>query len=68
MKKFETIHGEVKRIFGKDKLLNRITIEDMKSNESNFYLLKSEVLSIISFSSSVIKGFLLHFLKDVGEI
>jgi hypothetical protein len=39
-----------------------------KDEDGEFYLLKSETLSIISYTSSVIKGFLNHFLREVGEI
>ncbi|SHH20488.1 phospholipase C/P1 nuclease family protein [Thermosipho atlanticus] len=68
--KFPIVHREVKRIFGEDTLLQRIKIDDMKERDKDgeFAVLKSEILSILSYSSSVIKGFLLDFLKDVGEI
>lgn len=68
--KFSIIHNEVKRIFGEEELINRITIDEMKKKDEDgeFYLLKSETLSIISYTSSVIKGFLNHFLREVGEI
>ncbi|MBO8140036.1 MAG: hypothetical protein J7J43_07210 [Thermosipho sp. (in: Bacteria)] len=70
LSKFSIIHNEIKRIFGEDGLMQRVSIDEMKKKDENgeFYLLKSETLSIISYASSVIKGFLNQFLREVGEI
>ncbi|MDK2885877.1 MAG: hypothetical protein PWP54_435 [Thermosipho sp. (in: thermotogales)] len=70
LNKFPIVHNEVKRVFGEEGLLQRVTIDKMKTKdeEGEFYLLKAETLSILSYTSSVIKGFLEQFLKEVGEI
>ncbi|MBO8160294.1 MAG: hypothetical protein H0Z24_01545 [Thermosipho sp. (in: Bacteria)] len=70
LNKFPIIHNEIKRVFGEEGLVNKITIDEMRKRDNNgdFLVIKSETLSILSYASSVIKGFLLQFLREVGEI
>lgn len=67
--KFPTIHKEIKNVFG-EKLESPVTLVDIENADKAGKLvkIKSETLSILSYSSSVIKGFLLDFLNSVGEI
>jgi len=67
--KFPIIHKEIKNAFG-DKLESPVSLVDIENADKDGKLvkIKSETLSILSYSSSVIKGFLLDFLNSVGEI
>ncbi|QTA38018.1 hypothetical protein JYK00_00250 [Thermosipho ferrireducens] len=67
--KFEVVHFELKKAFG-DLLKTNVEMKEISQidNKGELYILKGETLSILSYTASVIKGFLLHFLKEVGEI
>lgn len=67
--KFPIIHKEIKNVFG-EKLERPLTLVDIENADKTGKLakIKAETLSILSYSSSVIKGFLLDFLTSVGEI
>ncbi len=58
------IHKEIKNAFG-DKLESPVSLVDIENADKDGKLvkIKSETLSILSYSSSVIKGFLLDFFE-----
>jgi hypothetical protein len=67
--KFSLIHSEIKAQFG-ESLNDYVTIEQIRKmdEEGKLSKLKGETLSILSYSSSIIKGFLIDFLESVGQI
>ncbi|MBL5981735.1 hypothetical protein CN13_04270 [Petrotoga sp. HKA.pet.4.5] len=69
LSKFSMIHSEIKSQFG-ESLNDYVTIEQIRKmdEEGKLSKLKEETLSVLSYSSSIIKGFLIDFLESVGQI
>jgi hypothetical protein len=69
LSKFSMIHSEIKSQFG-ESLNDYVTIEQIRKmdEEGKLSKLKEETLSVLSYSSSIIKGFFIDFLESVGQI
>jgi len=65
---FGAVHNELKRLFQTTLMNRQLTHEDFALREDDTSLLKTYTVEIVSQFSSLLKGFLLSFLKQVGEI
>ncbi|PNR92981.1 hypothetical protein HWHPT5561_03010 [Petrotoga sp. HWH.PT.55.6.1] len=69
LSRFSLFHSEIKAQFG-ESLNDYVTIEQIRKmgEEGKLSKLKEETLSVLSYSSSIIKGFLIDFLESVGQV
>jgi hypothetical protein len=63
-----TVSNEMKRNFEEELKVRILNFDDFKFRKDELYTLKQTTVEIISRFSSIARGFLIDFLKEVGEI